>query len=161
MNASFAQENAIEKYFSQYLDDDDLTNVFISGKMFELMSNLDTEGDDSEDFKSVLSELTGLQILVANKNVKKHYNRFKSTIENGTYEILMKVRDEGDDVNMLVKENVNTDKIKELIMLVGGDSSFVFMSLMGHMSMESISKISESLDIDGSEHLNKLKDKND
>jgi hypothetical protein len=68
----------------------------------------------------------------------------------------MTVRDEGTNVEFLVKDT--GDIINELLLLVGGDE-FVMMSFVGNIDLDKISKLANSLDIDGAQHLDKLEDK--
>ena len=41
--------NAIEKYFSQYIDDERFTVVYISPKLFKMFKKLDIAGMELED----------------------------------------------------------------------------------------------------------------
>ena len=69
----------------------------------------------------------------------------------------MTVKDKGDNVKFLTKGN--GDVVDELLLLVGGADDFVLMSFVGKLDLNKISKLANKLDIQGSEHLDKLKDK--
>ena len=67
-----AQEDAISKFFSNYMDDDQFTSVYISPKMFEMFAKFMDE-EDEEELKSVVSDLKGLRILTTDINPQKYY----------------------------------------------------------------------------------------
>jgi len=154
--SSFGQSDAIEKYFDKYMDDENFTVVYVSPKMFEMVAKIAPEDLDS-DTKDVIKDLKGLRILTTDYNTKAFYKEAKSLIDTKEYEILMTVRDEGTNVEFLVKDQ--GDIINELLLLVGGDE-FVMMSFVGDIDLNKISKLANSIDIDGMEHLDNLNDKN-
>jgi hypothetical protein len=164
--ASFAQADAISNYFEQYLEDDRFTVVYITGKMFSMISQLDSDDEEFDEFVDVTNKLKGLRILVTDDNEKdsyKFYKEAKAKINTkDEYELLMTVRTKsGSNVEFVVKEKGK--KIEELLLISGGkNSSFLLMSFIGDIDLDNISKLSKSIDVDGMEHLDELKkrDKN-
>ena len=152
-----AQNDAIEKYFSKYIDDERFTVVYISPKMFSMVAKMDIEDMDPE-VKDIISDLEGLRILTTEFNTNSLYNEAMKTIDMNVYELLMKVRDGEENVHFLVKEGEN-DKIRELLLLVGGNDQFVLLSFVGNIDLSKISKLANSMDIDGFEHLEKIDEK--
>ena len=155
---SNAQSNAISKYFEQYVDDERFTSVFISPKMFQMFSKLeinDIDDEETEIILDIVKDLRGLRILTTEINAKAFYEEAKRKINTKEYEILMSVRDRGEDsVEFLIKDE--DDIIKELLLLVGGDEEFVLLSFVGNIDLQKISKLSKSIDIKGMEHLDKI-----
>ncbi|MBK7637736.1 MAG: DUF4252 domain-containing protein [Saprospiraceae bacterium] len=49
--------------------------------------------------------------------------------------------------------------INELLLLVGGKTEFVMMSFVGNIDLNKIAKLAKKLDIDGAEHLDKVRKK--
>lgn len=152
-----AQNDAIEKYFSKYIDDERFTVVYISPKMFSMVAKMDIEDMDPE-VKDIISDLEGLRILTTEFNTNSLYNEAMKTIDMNEYELLMKVRDGEENVHFLVKEGEN-DEIRELLLLVGGNDQFVLLSFVGNIDLSKISKLANSMDIDGFEHLEKIDEK--
>lgn len=155
--AAQAQSDAIEKYFEKYMDDESFTMVYVSPRMFQMFAEIDPE-DMEEELKEVISDIKGLRILTTENNTMALYKEAQKTIRTSEYEVLMTVRDEGSNVNFLIKEE--GDLIKELLLLVGGEDEFVMISFVGNIDLDKISKLSKSMDIDGLEHLENLDDKN-
>jgi hypothetical protein len=151
---AFSQADAIEKYFEKYMEDENFTVVYISPKMFELVAKVTPE-DMDQDVKDVIKDLKGLRILTTEYNTAAFYKEAKSKINTNEYEVLMTVRDDGNNVEFLVKDT--GDVINELLLLVGGDE-FVLMSFVGNIDLNKIAKLAKNIDIDGMEHLDKLKE---
>ena len=148
-----AQADAISTYFEKYMDDERFTMVYVSPKMFELVSKVSSEEMD-QDVKDILKDLKGLRILTTELNSEGFYSEAKKMIDTKQYEILMTVRDEGSNIEFLVKEKA--DIIEELLLLVGGSDEFVLMSFVGNLNLKKIAKLGETLDIEGVQHLEKL-----
>ena len=141
-----AQADAVTKFFKSYVDDDRFSTVYISPKMFQLVSK-----------QQLLKNIQGLHILSTHVSPKTFYKEAVSKINTKEYEELMKVRDEGEDVLFLTKTDATGNKISELLMLVGGEDEFSLISFVGDLDLEKIGRLGKSLNIDGSEHLEKLK----
>jgi len=149
-----AQDDAIEKYFMKYIDNEEFTVVYVSPKMFDIVAKMDIENVDPE-VTDVISGLKGLRILTTETNTQTYYEEALERIDPKEYEVLMKVRDGDENVHFLIKEGEN-DKISELLLLVGGDSDFVLLSFVGDIDLDKISRLANAIDVKGAEHLDKI-----
>lgn len=152
-----AQTDAITKYFDQYMEDENFTVVYITPKMFQMISKLNLKDKEGMELKEVLQDLKGLRILTTEKNGLQYYKEAISKFKTNEYELLMTVRDKDENVRFWTKENNGV--ISELLMLVGGVKEFVMISFIGNISLDKISKLANNLDVDGMEHLKELKNK--
>ncbi|MGK0387282.1 MAG: hypothetical protein ACI94Y_000006 [Maribacter sp.] len=151
---SFAQDDAISKYFEKYMDDEDFSVVYISGKMFSMFADVD---DDDDEAKEAMKGIKGLRILSTEKKGNALYNEAIKKFNVSEYEELMKIRDGKENVNFYIKEE--GDVVKELLLIVGGEAAdFVMLSFVGEINLKQISELSDSMDIDGLEHLDKVND---
>ena len=160
--AGMAQADAITKYFDKYLNDESFSVVYISPKMFDLVSKLDLD-DMDQDTKDVLHDLKGLRILTRDNDGQKYYNEAMNILNTKEYETLMTVRDGDSNVRFWIKEDPSdSNRINELLLLVGGDD-FALISFIGNIDLKKMSKLSDKMDIKGMEHLEDLdkKQKND
>lgn len=153
VGSAFGQDNAIEKYFEKYLDDERFSMVYVSPKMFQMVNTV-IEGELDEEITDVIKDLRGLRILKTDIDAKNFYKEAKNKIDTKEYEILMTARDEGQKIEFLTKES--NDIIDELLLLVGEEDQFVLMSFIGKIDLKKLSKLAKALDIDGAEHLGKL-----
>jgi hypothetical protein len=141
-----AQTDAISTYFNQYVEDDRFTVVYISPKMFSLFKKMDLnlEDDEAEALMEIASDLKGLRVLVAEENTQNFYQEATAKINTTSYEVLMTVRNKGEEnVDFLIKEDSN-ENISELLLLVGGPEEFVLMSLVGTIDIEKVSQLAEA-----------------
>lgn len=159
MSVSFSSQaqDAISNLFGQYMDHEDFTSVYISPKLFQMVSKMESDELDPE-VKEIISELDGLRILTSNKNSMKLYSDVSKTLVKNSFETLMTVKDSGEDVKFLIKQS--GDKISELLLLVGGANEFVMMDFTGDIDLAKISKLSKNMDVKGIEYLDKIDKKN-
>jgi hypothetical protein len=151
-----AQEDAITKYFSKYIDDTTFTSVYISPKMFNMVSKVEIKDMDPE-VQQVIASMKGMRILHTEKNATKYYQEALKAISTNEYEVLLTARDKGENVRFMVKES--GDIIQELLMIVGGDADFAMISFIGNIDLKKIGKLAEALDIDNLEYLKNLDEK--
>ncbi|MBI1226795.1 MAG: DUF4252 domain-containing protein [Bacteroidetes bacterium] len=149
-STAVAQEDAISKYFSKYVDDERFTVVYISGKMFSMINKMELDLDDEEAqaVMSVVKDLKGLRILTTDTDGAKFYKEALATINTKGYETLLEVR-EGKDQNVkfLVKDSNGGSTLNELLLLVGGDDEdFVLLSFIGNIDLSQVGKLSKAFD---------------
>lgn len=155
---ALGQNNAIDRFFEDYQDDDRFTMVYVSPKAFSMVSKIaeGTEGDVKE-LQEVIKDLKALRILRTEENSMATYKEAVKRINTNDYEVLMQMRDNGQKIQFFSKDS--GDIVEELLLLVGGEDEFVMLSFVGKLDLEKIGNLASKLDIDGAEHLGKLKDK--
>lgn len=145
------EDNAIDKYFKQYVDDERFSVVYISPKLFEMLGKLNVENisfDDNET-QAVLDmakDLRGLRILTSEENTDQFYKEAKSKINTKEYEVLMTIRSkEEGNIEFLVKEQNNV--ISELLLLGGGNGNdFMLMSFIGKIDLEKVARLAREME---------------
>lgn len=151
-----AQTDAISKYFDKYMDDERFSMVYISPKMFEMISKVELEGDKADqEIMDMIKDLEGLRILsFEGSGAQTFYTEVKSKIDANKYDDLVVVRDKGENVNISV--NSQGDIVNELLLLVGSDDNFVLMSFTGNIDLKKVGKLGKVLDMEGVEHLGRI-----
>lgn len=153
-----AQQDAITRLFGRYIDDSRFTAVYISPKVFDMISTMNKEQQEKDkELAKVLSDLKGIRILTTEVTPKTFYQEALKSLESNKFDLLMQVRDKAENVRFFVRDNGPV--VDELILVVGGDSSFTVMSFTGKIDLKKISKLSESINVEGAEHLDKLEKK--
>ena len=152
-----AQVDAIERFFKDYQEDENFTVVYVSPKMFQMVSKA-TDGIEDKELSSIVKDLKGLRILTSKVNPDKIYKEANKRLNIKEYEELVTVREKDSNVRFVTKESNGI--INELLLLVGGKDEFVMMSFVGNIDLNKIAKLAKKLDIDGAEHLDKVNKKN-
>ena len=142
MGSSFlyAQSNTFSKIFEKYENEDDVTIVSISKAMFNMIPGNISTGN--VDIKDILPKIESLLLISSNTNKMKDkmYSEFNTITEKDkNYEQLMRIKDNKTNVNFHVRKSGNM--IKELIMLVNEEDSFVAIQILGNFTVEDIQKI--------------------
>jgi hypothetical protein len=154
--SSFAQDDAITKYFNKYVEDERFSAVYISPKMFNMVSKIEIE-DMEPEVQEVIRSMKGLRILHTEQNAVQYYNEALKNIPTSEYEVLLTARDNGENVRFLVRDN--GDIVEELLMIVGGEKNFALLSFIGNIDLKKIGKLAKALDIDNLQYLDKLNEK--
>ena len=154
--ASFAQNDAINKFFNKYQNDETFSLVNISGKMFSMMANIEGDTQEDKDMIAAISKIKGLKVLKKDggRNSRELYNEAISTIPSREFEELMSIRQKDNDIKFFTKEAGG--KISELVMVMGGNEDFMVMSVFGDIDLKEISKMSKSVNIDGLNNLQNI-----
>jgi len=160
VNLSFGQTTPIDELFDKYGYEDGFTTVFISKYMFQLFSKKNVAEDDSEEMQNAISGLESIRILTMDdENPNKSINFFKEIgkqIPFAEYNMLMVVKEKDQELRMMTREQ--NGKIVEFLMLGGGEDNLL-ISILGKIDLDSIAKISESIDIEGLQNLEKMEKK--
>ena len=154
----WSQNKVVDDLVEKYSGVEGFTSVVITKYMFGLFSNVETEEDD--DYMNMIKNLNNIKILSAPGSVESGINFFKEALDklpSKEYEDLMIIKDAKQDIKFLVKEEKG--KVVELLMLIGGEEDNVLISITGVIDMNTIAKLSKSMNIEGMENLEKIEKK--
>ena len=171
-----AQNDAISTYFAKYVEDEESTVVYVSGKMFDLMEsvikNLDTDDLSSEQvdaLSDVVQDMRSLRIVNRpGSNGIAEYKAAKALLTSAQpYEVLMTVREKGNTfVDFYVREKDGL--VDELLLLIGeapegrlaqaaadedeledlGEGSFTLLSFEGRIALDRIGELAKAFEDD-------------
>ena len=128
--------------FEKLSNHKDVTTVYISKSLLNMMPNLDTGG---ADIKSLAGKLEQLEIYNTNGN-KEANSLIRKEVEaltkSKTYETLMKIKDGTDNVTFYAHKE--KDRFKDLIMFVNEPDDCTIIRIMGNFTAEDIQKVMDS-----------------
>jgi len=161
---TLAQNKSIDRVFDKYSGMEGFTTVYISKYMFSMFSNLEgVEDDDLKEVQEVFGKLTGIKILAVDDPEAlgegvNFYDEIMKDLPRDRYEELMVVKDSESDVVFLAREEKGI--IVELLLVVGGEGdSNALIAITGEIDLNTIAKLSETMDIDGMDQLENLEEK--
>lgn len=150
-----AQNTAITQYFEKYTEDTTFMYINFSGKMFQMISNLELDDEKEQELmQESLGKIKRVQVLGKEKDVdgRKMYAEAIKLVEGKGFEELMSVREEDKDIRFMIKEKNN--KIDELFMVMGGNKEFGMLSIVGDgIDLNALYKLSKNIGMDGFEEL--------
>jgi len=141
---TMAQNDAISSYFSEYEDREDVITVMLSAKAFELISQVDVDDEEMQEYKDMASGITGLR-LIADENASNAKAEAERAIKRlpSKYEELMTVKEKDTHVKMMVDEEAGT--VYELVLIAGSEDAFAIVSLTGEMKLSELGKITAQM----------------
>lgn len=148
-----AQDDAIRKFFSKYMEDDNFSRVYISPKMMQmaggfLRSEADTKGEEEKDLGELMQKVRGIRILSGEKvNGKTLYNEAMNTLNRNQYEDLMDVQDKEQSLKFMVREE--NGKVTELLMISGSETEFTLLSMLGSFTYQDLNILAEKTNLPG------------
>lgn len=158
--AAFSQ-GIIDRHYSNYLNDDDVTHVYVAGKMFDLASVLAAGVDDKDvqELSEFASKIQSFSLIkVPNRiDAKAEFKKGLADVAND-YDELIRVRDEGNRFALFIDEEDNV--VFEVVGLAIADGEFVALSLVGEMDLTKISDFVSKIDNDDFEPFKRMSEFN-
>lgn len=150
-----AQTSPVDDLFEKYDGKEGFTSVYISSKMFSLLSKIDS---NDEEFRNLVTRINGIRILSidsADNTTRLNFaTELMPKLRRNGFEELMTVKEEDDNVFFMIREV--GDRIAELVMVTGGRGSTV-VSIRGNLDLKTIASLSKSVGIDELEGLENVK----
>ncbi|MBU2650081.1 MAG: DUF4252 domain-containing protein [Bacteroidetes bacterium] len=157
---TWAQSSPTDAMFKEYSGKEGYTTVHISKELFSMMSQMNVETDDPEakEMIDAMSKLDFIRILMADKSDVKDFDKFKARIQDfdlDGYKELMLVKEGSETVRFMVKEK-GDKTFGEMLMLIDSNEETGFISIVGSIDINTISKLSKSMNMKGMEKLEEL-----
>ena len=158
-----------QNFWSSFENDDDVSSVVITKKMFKLLSRIDLDTDDQEvnDFMDLVENLENIKIFTTDQtNIASKMSSSVTSYIGGDKGLseLMRVKDDGNNIKFYSREGKSENYVSELLMFLegteNGKNQTVVMSITGNIDLRQISKLTKNLDIPGSDAIKQLEKKN-
>lgn len=159
-----------QSIFDKYEDNQDVTFVSISPKMFQMLGKMSMDINDPEaaQFFDIIKNVHSFKVITTdNESISEELLNYANaaTINKGMQE-LMKVRDGSTNVKFYVVESKKSDRIKELLMCATEvDKKIpidkqkletVLLQLKGDIELNQISKLTSQMNLPGGKQLKKV-----
>lgn len=129
------------KLFQKYAETDNVTSVYISKAMFQMMPSMETAGLNLMNMKG---KIESLQVLsTENSALKEEMNKEFTRLIGSQHEELMRVKDGKTRATFYVKKK--GDMVSELVMLANTDKNFSVIQLLGNFTLQDIQSITEEM----------------
>ncbi|MDR1939010.1 MAG: DUF4252 domain-containing protein [Tannerellaceae bacterium] len=134
---SFAQSQLFDKYAEM----DNVTSVYISKAMFNMIPAI---GDIGLNLVNMKGKVESLQLVSTERKDQIPQMRKEFTqLVNSRHQELMRVRD--GKTRATFYADINGDEVKNLLMLADTDSSFTVIQLLGNFTLRDIQNIADGM----------------
>ena len=117
--SAFGQKSAVDKVFDKFKGKDGYTTVYISSYMFNMMSSLESDDPDYNEFKKATAGINSIKILTQDGGDSESFGKeLISMLPRSEYKEMMVVQDQEEEVLFLAREEGN--KITEFLLIVSG-----------------------------------------
>ena len=151
---AFCQDDAIGKFVGKYLYDPRFTVVSVSPKMFRLLSKVKWDSIPA-DVQQTVAHLQSFRVLTTETTPALFYKEALSAIDRKQYEDLVLMRSSKNNVRFMVREDGKM--IHELLMIAVDEDGFTFMSFVGDIDLDKLSRLSADMGIKGMDDLKNAK----
>lgn len=133
---------AQNKLFDKFAEMDNVTSVYISKNMFQMMPAMETAG---LNFANLKGKVESLQILTTEKtDIQEKMRKEFSSLIGKEHEELMRVKDGEVKATFYVKQK--GDLISELIMLADTkNDSYTVIQLLGNFTLKDIQNLANEM----------------
>jgi len=130
---------AQNKLFDKYADVDNVTSIYISKAMFQMMPQIDGVGVNLMNLKG---KIESLQLVTSeNKDRMAQMKKDFSQLVTSQLQELMRVKDDKSRIHFY--SNTQGDQIKELLMIVDDEDNYTVIQLIGNFTLKDIQEITD------------------
>ena len=145
---AFGQNDVVSAIFSKYAGVEGITTVNITGDMLKLIAQAE-EGRQDTTFSSRLSEI---KIMALEKSCDKPASidlraEVYDKLDKSVYKEMMTVKQQGEDVIILVKELKG--RIAELLIIVGGQEENALIQVKGDILLSEMADMAGKYQMKG------------
>ncbi len=140
----FLSSCASKASFNTFYKENKSTSVFsLNSPAF--LAKMFVSKDDLEEFRPLFKSVKHFKILVFDDGENLMDRKFKKFIKKQDYETLLKIVDQGTNVQLYLSNTI--DQKKEIILKVKDDKSYILIGLRTNMSDTDLDKILENINI--------------
>jgi len=163
--------------FERYANNDEVTLVSISPKMFKMLGQMSLSLDDpeAEEYLDMVTSINNFKVLISsNPSISGEMLAWvNQQVSKQDLDELLSIKDQEADVTFYVKEGKSEDYVEQLLMYVnervgsgstnlninGREIKAVLMLLEGDIDLNKISKLTDQMDLPGGNQLKKAQQK--
>lgn len=132
---------AQDRLFDRLANNDNVTVVYISKALLDMMPNLEATAGNA-DLKKLANKLEQIEIYTCDddsKTIKQMQTEMKGLLQDKTYSSLMSIKEKNQFVNFFgLKQN---DRYKDLIMTVDEGKSATIIRIKGNFTSDDVKDV--------------------
>ncbi len=159
MVSTISAQNIIDEHFSAYKAQEDYTKIHVTGKMFQMASDIEIETDSEEigDVQELLSGIKSFSMIMGpeESEAKSKYLSGAQLIQD-SHEELMSVDDQQGSFSFYIDEVDGI--VNELVMIGAAKGQFMVATLNGQMNLKKLGQITKQIRQEGFGPMSKVFD---
>lgn len=148
---TMAQQKNIEAFYEKYAELDNVSDVNIEGAFLKLTVSNDNNNE-------IVNKISRIRVMLMDEQNHVDYNdvqKLRKGILRDGFEDLIHVKDGSAKIDIMIREK--GELITNILLVVNDTDNFVLFSIEGLFRLKDLKDI--DLDIEGSEHLKKMAEK--
>lgn len=147
-------QNIIDKHFDHFAEDEKVTSVHVSGKMFQYAGFIQVDAGDKEaqEIKDMITSINSFSLIAVPELESPKDEYFDALDKVGDeFEELLRIRDKNCNFTLFVNE---TDEVvREVVGIAAAEDKFIVFTLEGLMDLNHIGKLIAKVNADGFEKI--------
>jgi len=146
-----AQSKPILQFYDQYQGLDNVSDIKLQGWVLRLASRF----ADEEQGEKLLQKITQLRVMTmedGNLVTPRDYQRLLRDVKRDAFEELIKVKDKGQHIDLLIREKEKT--ITDVLLMIHEADGFILLSLEGALQFSDLNDI--DIEVEGIDQFKKL-----
>lgn len=147
--------------FDRYSNNDDVTLISISPKIFKMLGKMSINLDypEAQDYLDMVSSITNFKVLTSSnqKICSEILTWFKKQTNKEGFKLLINVKDLESNVTFYVKDSQVEDHVEHLLMHVTESKETILLLLEGNINLNKISNLLDLMNLPGGNKLKKMK----
>ncbi|MGY5849698.1 DUF4252 domain-containing protein [Salegentibacter sp. F14] len=150
--------------FKKYEDMKEVDEMIMTSKMFKMLAKVDFSEDDKEaqQYIRLIENLDEIRMFTSSDSkVRSEMARdVDAYLKGGNLEQLMRVKEDGKNIEFYSKPGKNENVVSELFMFLEGHEEgkpiSVILSITGDIDLSQLSRLTKDLKVPGADELNNL-----
>jgi hypothetical protein len=161
--ANYAQSSVFDKFE----DMDGVSSVIVNKEAFKMLANFKGGGEEGQEYLEMVKNLNNFKVFTTEKPeiASQMTTVMKQYLTSAKLTELMRVKDEGTNVKIYVRQGKDENHVSELLMFVNGVGKYmkdtdspvkaetVILLLTGDIDLNKISKLTDSHIPNSGKHL--------
>lgn len=146
-----AQSKPILQFYDQYKGLENVSDVKLQGWILRLASRF----TDEEQGEQLLQKITQLRVMTmedGNLVTPRDYQRLLRDVKRDAFEELIKVKEKGQHIDLLIREKGET--ITDVLLMIHESEGFILLSLEGALKFSDLNDL--EIEVEGAEQFKKL-----
>lgn len=145
--AGMGQSKIITELKAQFSGNEEVTSFSFGGNFLNMASWFNSDNKEEEAVKNLINGIDHLQILsipIGKKGIREiELRELRKNINKDHFEDLMVIRDENEEINIMVKEKGGM--IVNVLMVVNDNKALTLLDFSGSISREDVALLTENV----------------